>query len=162
MYVPTQPLWIWIGPEDQSLTKCIAQYLYKNIYRLKTGLPIVSSLQSSVLLVTPGRELSKADIPTPNILADPSHLQIEDYLSWWLVLLVDLILGKYKDEIITFVPEGSHVCTLWAGRPLWTNVLKPKKFWRSVTKVFKFQLSGWLWRWWPVGISLWKHFLINF
>ena len=87
MYVPTQPL--WKGPEDHSLTKCIAQYLYKNIYRLKTGLPIVSSLQSSVLLVTPGRELSKADIPTPNILADPSHLQnkriiLHDYLVLFL------------------------------------------------------------------------------
>ena len=51
------------------------QNIWKNIYLLKTGFPIVSSLQSSVLLVTPGRELSKADIPTPNILADPSHLE---------------------------------------------------------------------------------------
>ena len=43
-------------------------------YLLKTGLPIVSRVQSSVLFVIPGSEGSKGDIPTPNILADPSHL----------------------------------------------------------------------------------------
>ena len=43
-------------------------------YLLNTGLPIVSRVQSSVLLVTPGRDGSKADMPTPNILADPSQL----------------------------------------------------------------------------------------
>ena len=44
-------------------------------YLLNTGLPIVSRVQSSVLLVMPGRDGSKADIPTPNIRADPSHLK---------------------------------------------------------------------------------------
>ena len=43
-------------------------------YLLKTGFPIVSRVQSSVLFVIPGSEGSKGDIPTPNILADPSHL----------------------------------------------------------------------------------------
>ena len=46
----------------------------ENIYRLNTGLPMVSRVQSSVLLVMPGSEGSKADMPTPNILAEPSHL----------------------------------------------------------------------------------------
>ena len=46
----------------------------ENIYRLNTGLPMVSRVQSSVLLVMPGSEGSKAEMPTPNILAEPSHL----------------------------------------------------------------------------------------
>ena len=43
-------------------------------YLLKTGFPIVSSVQSSVLLVMPGSDGSNGEMPTPNILADPSHL----------------------------------------------------------------------------------------
>ena len=46
---------------------------------LKTGFPIVSKVQSSVLFVIPGSEGSKGDIPTPNILADPSHLNDEQF-----------------------------------------------------------------------------------
>ena len=41
---------------------------------MNTGLPMVSRVQSSVLLVMPGSEGSKAEMPTPNILAEPSHL----------------------------------------------------------------------------------------
>ena len=44
------------------------------IYLLNTGLPIVSRVQSSVRLVMPGSDGSKAEMPTPNILALPSHL----------------------------------------------------------------------------------------
>ena len=47
---------------------------------LKTGFPIVSKVQSSVLFVIPGSEGSKGDIPTPNILADPSHLNDKQFL----------------------------------------------------------------------------------
>ena len=43
-------------------------------YLLNTGLPIVSRVQSSVRLVMPGSDGSKAEMPTPNILALPSHL----------------------------------------------------------------------------------------
>ena len=46
---------------------------------LKTGFPIVSKVQSSVLFVIPGSEGSKGEIPTPNILADPSHLNDEQF-----------------------------------------------------------------------------------
>ena len=49
-------------------------------YLLKTGLPIVSRVQSSVLFVIPGREGSNGDIPTPNILAEPSHLAKKIFL----------------------------------------------------------------------------------
>ena len=35
---------------------------------------MVSRVQSSVLLVMPGSEGSNAEMPTPNILAEPSHL----------------------------------------------------------------------------------------
>ena len=37
---------------------------------------MVSRVQSSVLLVMPGSDGSKAEMPTPNILALPSHLDV--------------------------------------------------------------------------------------
>ena len=58
---------------------------------LKTGLPIVSRVQSSVLFVIPGSEGSKGDIPTPNILADPSHLTVKQFPIYKIYQTVFLI-----------------------------------------------------------------------
>ena len=102
---------------------------------------MVSSVQSSVLLVMPGSEGSKAEMPTPNILAEPSHLD----------KLIRLQSHKIK---VTSSPEGPHVGAVRAGRPRWADVLEAEQLWRPVPEIFKLQLARGLGRRRPVGVPL--------
>ena len=79
---------------------------------------MVSSVQSSVLFVIPGNEGSKGDIATPNILADPSHLNKQHLLNcfrdpgtltgvvpYWRNLDKEVVLDRYPR-----IPEVAEVC----------------------------------------------------